>query len=363
LQIVDDKLYFTGLREIAEKVYDPWVEAKNKYSIYSYDLETTQSGFVEKEKFMNVISFYIPDDGYKMICSGSINEVLYLLKNDEVISREDQSVKTVSFNYKDEEVKNDFYIIGGTIIAAQWLNGDVHYNNFPVSSHPYVIDRNSGELALEYLTDTYQKDQYKAFYMDENSLYCSYNEMVVIVDRSTFEVINSFIPEELTEDYNIAYMTKLGNNIYFIADKWRDTAKKTPPLVSEVLYIMDPETFEYKAILNLKSNNRILALDKDYIIIKDGNGIYKYDFNIDTLGDKQKLCNTPQDFSSKNYLVDIAGNWMFIYKIYPEVGSPIYEFDLPGQQLVYKINLQNGEVIQNTGKLDFSVVEEYIVQN
>jgi hypothetical protein len=114
LQIVDDKLYFTGLREIAEKVYDPWVEAKNKYSIYSYDLETTQSGFVEKEKFMNVISFYIPDDGYKMICSGSINEVLYLLKNDEVISREDQSVKTVSFNYKDEEVKNDFYIIGDT---------------------------------------------------------------------------------------------------------------------------------------------------------------------------------------------------------------------------------------------------------
>jgi hypothetical protein len=85
-------------------------------------------------------------------------------------------------------------------------------------------------------------------------------------------------------------------------------------------------------------------------------------FNIDTLGDKQKLCNAPQDFSSKNYLVDIAGNWMFIYKIYPEVGSPIYEFDLPGQQLVYKINLENRECLYNDKQLDFSVLAHYIIE-
>lgn len=367
LEVIKNKLYFAGLKEIAENVYDPWVAAKNKHSLYSFDLGDGQQREFNTRRG-NTIRFFIPENDYKVITGGSISTSTSVYDNsfdrtdrtDDLVDRTEIIDKTTfSFRYRDEDVKKDLYQLGDMIIISMFLPEDFESSWFPDNSHPYVIDKNTGELVFKDATYTNQKTTLKAFYMDEKNIYCSYNDMVVVLDCLSFDVVSSFIPEGLDEEFNIEYMTKLNGDIYFVADKWRETAYKAPPLINEKLYKMNPDTFEYEELLDLNARKRILALDENYIILLDKEKIFKCDLIDGNIGDRQKLCDAPSQFYSKNHLVDIAGDWMFIYKIYPQIGSTVYEFELPGQQLLMKVNLKSGKVIRNDVKLDFSVLERY----
>ncbi|MFA5675066.1 MAG: hypothetical protein WDA65_00905 [Christensenellales bacterium] len=362
IQIVDDTIYFIGLREIAKKVHDPLVESKNKYSLYFSDIGSNKYSAYYDE-YDNISGFSILNNGYKLISGGNIQEEITLFNKEfEIVHRlQNEYKKTFNFYYKSGEVKKDIYGFDDLIAVTMSLTEDFKYDRFPDNSQPYFIDINNGGLVFKLGNNKLQqKDVIKAYHMDEENIYCSYNEMVVILDKSSFYVKQSFIPDGLTVDFNIDYMTKLNGYVYIMADKWSDTKYKTPPLKNEILYRMNPDTFKFEEVLNLKARQRILAFDDKYIIMLDNGVLYKLFLDAEIIGEKEKLCDAPPDIYSRNHMIDIAGDWMFIYSTYPDRKSSIvFGSDLPGQHLYVKVNMETGEIISNNVELDFSALDNY----
>ena len=373
IEVKEGILYFSGLFRINKSggIWRDQFYTDNEHTLYSCAF----SGYTKTVDYINsnynVPKFYISQNGYAAISYGSegTQELrLFDKERNESFSDTSDKIVTISFQYieksvfdtksgnledKTENILKNIYQFGDLLIIARHVPEDNDYNRIP--GDPYILDSNTGELVLAF--DRKQTDALKAFCMDEENIYCSYKEMMVILDKATYQVKTTFIPDGLSNEYNITYLTKYGDKIYIIADYWRGQDNESLPLLGEKLYIMDPNTFECTQLLDLGSNQRTIGMYENYIILLDNGTIYKVDLNGGIIGERTKLLDAPSDIYSQPYTIDYAGDWMFIYKTYPEYGS---KSDLPGQQLLYKINLQNGEVIQNDIKFDFSVLDSYI---
>jgi hypothetical protein len=375
LQLCDGILYFDGLYRINKRHGSIQTSTINDHTIYSCDLggNPTRANYVHRN--YNIKGFYVSQNGYILARYGALMEDLHMFDPafSESFSVIDNKIATISLEYtsKNELYSDEYgmeesnedeniilksiYQFGDFIFVAEHVPGDHDYNW--ISGDPYVLDSNTGELVLSF--DRRQGDALKALYMDESSIFCSYKEMVVIIDRATYQVRTTFIPEGISDEYHIVHMSKYGNSVYMIADYWRDQDEKTPPLMGEKIYIMDSKTFESKELLNLGSNQRVIGMDENFIILLDDGVIYKMNPDNGNPDDRIKLCDAPADIYSKNHAIDYAGDWMFVYKIYPENGPFTYGSDLPGQQLLMKVNLSSGEIIHNDIELDFSVLDSY----
>lgn len=360
-EICNGTIYFNGLKMIQkEKVLNTGEDTKNDYMLYCCPIGENKASYAFKiNGEFNITGFYISEGGYTTITNGSLHELMFLYDSKfNKISLYGQTVQkeVTSFSYNGNEVLIDIYKFGDLLILSKHYND---YDYFIVSSNPTVIDVNTGELVLKYSGFRYLKDTLKAFHMNDEYIYCSYNETIVILDRKTYEVKNTFVPSELSDDFNIEYITGFENNIYIIADRWSNTKDMTRPLLEEKLYVMNPDTFECSEILGMREKQQIIGLDSNFIVLLDNGVIYKAELSNGTIGEKIKITDAPLDIYTTNYTIDCAGDWMFIYKVYPEKGSVVAGQDLPGQQLLYKIKLESGEVIKNEVKLDFSALDSY----
>ena len=373
LELSGGVLYFTGLYRIKDRRGSIQTDTINNHAVYYGN----PGGTFEKAGYLdpvyNIKGFYFSRNGYSVFRYGATIEELHLFDaiRSESFSDTSDTITDVSFQYNNvddytlainhgesstEEILKNVYQFGDLLIITKHIPED-HKNIYWITGDPYVLDSNTGELVLKF--DRNQANELKAFYMDEENVYCSYKEMIVILDKETYQVKTTFIPGELSYKYNITYMTKLGDQVYIIADYWKDQIDRTLPLLGEKLYIMNPGTFECNMVLDLGSNQRVIGIEENHIILLDHGAIYRVSLDDEQTGSRTKICDAPSDIDSKNHTIDYAGNWMFIYKNYPENGAFTYGSDSPGQQLLYKINLETGEIIQNDVTLDFSALDKY----
>lgn len=356
LQVSNGYLYFIGLKGFLSKGH----HATNLYTLYFYKIGDTEYKEVS-DLNENIIAFYVSSEGNIFLNKADFGESIYLYSDSYLLDNyESKSVIEVSFDYNGERIINGISQIGKTIIIS-WFPDDTKLTDFKYSigDRPYLVNMVAGGLVLNKNAETYQKDSIKAFYIDDKNIYCSYNEMIVIIDKERFEVTKNFTPDGLSENYNIEYITGYGNDVYIVANQWSDKNYRKLPLKNEMLYRINPDTFECTEILKFESKQRIIGLGNDYIILLDENEIYKVDLSSKTVGVRTKLCNAPEDIYNKNYTIGYAGDWMFLYKIYPETGSITYGSDLPGEQLLIKINVQTGEIINNEQELNFLALDSY----
>ncbi len=339
LEITGGKLYFSGLEKIRKPSGDL---PTNVNTLYCSALGSAKYGKTrDREMNANIGAFFVAQDGFQFIDSGGLS-----LDQDTVDSKY-KKITMIPLDYKGESVYAGVCKIGGTQIIAFFDpdDPDTYLFNISIGGDPFVLDTNTGELVLQ--VDNGQ-DMLKAFQIDDKYIYCSYNEMVVVLDKTTYSVKKKIIPEGLSSDYDIAHMTKYGNAVYIMADRWLDTSIAAQPLLNEKLYKMDTKTFKCTKLLDLGQNQRILGIDANYIILLDHGEIDKLVLKNGGIDQKQKLANAPRDINLNTYTIDYAGDWMFLHRTYS-----------PGQELVYKINLQSGKVIQNSVKYDFSVLDSY----
>jgi len=373
LEISNGVMYYNGLYRINKKQGSIQSSVKNDHTIYTFSFGGKAEPTDYTDKNHNVQKFYISQNGYIGICYGSLAMEefrIYDIDYSESFSNEKDKITKVSFQYTDRNTYNEIannknnktenvisiiYQFGDFLIIAGNIPEGNEINWFTYSEDPYVLDSNTGELVLSY--DLMQSEALKAFCMDKRYIYCSYKEMAVIIDRTTYQVETAFIPEALSNEYNIAYMTLYGGKLYIIADYWKDHDKKTPPLMGEKLLIMDTDNFTSREVLNLSEGQKVIRMDEKSVTVFDKGIIYETDISDDKIGEKTKVVELGSDFNSGYYTIDYAGEWIFIYKVtYPEQKE---DNSLTGQQLRYKINLETGQVIENTIKFDFSAFDRY----
>ena len=345
IEIYDGKLFYNGLYWIAKKRSSNLIGAVNNNTVYY----CTNEGIIQEKEGvdhgLNVLDFYISKSGNAVICYGAFSKIMELYDDTmSPIDRRDYNSEkiTISFNYYDNMIQSDIYKIKDFLILTKHFPFNYDYERFASNEFPFVLDVNTGELVAYYKDRETRYDGCKLLFSDENNIFCAYKNMLVILDRMTYNVIKNVIIEDLKDD--IKYITKDNKYLYLITDRSK-------------LYKIDSETYEYQKI-NLNSNQIIIGTDKYNTIILDDKTIYKAKISGSDIVEKQKLIEVPLEFQMKNHMIDFAGGWMFLYKIYPEYGESYYGEPV-GQQLLYKINIQTGQVIKNEAKMDFSILDHY----
>jgi len=347
LQFLDGKMYFSGLSRIDDgTTANP---ARIHHSIYLNKIGSSQ--YRKYGNSEDIAGFYVTKDELNFIYSGDS----IILHRDTINSYKQKIIKSISFSYHDTNIKKLVYQAGENALVFGYMDGFPTELDYSLGIMAYVLSTDTKIKVLSEYTNEDQTDALKAFCMDGENIYCSYNEMVVVLNRSDYSVKATFIPDGLTNEYTIENISRFGSDLYVLADQW---ANEGSSLLSEKLYHVDAKTLEWSEVLSLDKNQRVLGMTERNVILLDGGKIYKAALKGGSIGEKTGLIKAPEDIYSHNYMVDYAGDWMFFYKIYTETGSPVYG-DFPGQQLLYKINLKSGKVIQNDVKLDFSALKAY----
>lgn len=371
LQISDGILYFNGLFLIKKSQGSIQTSSINNYAIYWGGLGERILRAEYSHPYMNVNASFVSSDGYTAVRYGSFMEELYLYNAEFSNSFDNTSKKVAEISFKytennlpidcEENITKDIVksvnLFGDLYIIAQHIPNPIGTDYITYNEAPYVLNPKTGELVLSFYYN--QAEALKAFYMDENNIYCSYKEMVVVVDRTSYQVTETFIPEGLSDKYHITNILKCRDSFYIIADYWENQDEKWPPLLGEKLYKMNPTSFDTSVILDLGKEQRIIGIDQKYFIILDNGMIKKAALDNGKIGESIKLCDAPEEIYSKNHTIDYAGDWMFVYKVYPEHGGFTYGGGSPGQQLLMKVNLESGEIIRNDIKLDFTALDKY----
>lgn len=377
LQCKDGDLYFSGLEQIVDNrstvewtdhVYTAWHIQKNHK-------EARKASFVVTDE--NIRGFYIISDAYAAINYGPQWNYLIFHDCSDVATRFTHSSTapltdkgTIHFNGqvteqepiqdgRKAEIKLNIFEIDGAYLITEDEKDDL----FGISS--FIIDSQTGKVVLSPDNEAQYLENFQVLLMDEVYLYCFYKDphfsqtgQMVIVNRENWEVEQMFPLGDIAETYRVSYAMKRDGKIYMLAEQWSSDDKAVLPLKNQKLLVMDPETFEWEVVRDMKEGERIVGLDERGVVYLADGGIWKAKWEGEALGGETRLCDAPKDIDKEKYTIDYAGDWMFVYKIYGDFTTGIREID-PGQQLVYKINLKTGEVVENIVPLDFSQVDPY----
>ena len=375
LQWRDGALYFAGLEKIEDNTATVWM-TDHIYTVYKKmpgKYAMPKASFVENDE--NVRGFYLISDGYAAVnystqgygsrikCHDSSFQIdtgpgkAHLDKKGTVCF-EVPITEPESTGEKEKEEINIFTIGDAYLITT-------HENDRDLTGDTYILDSQTGKVVLSPDNEGQFFENFQVLLMDEDYLYCFYKNrllsqtgQMVIVNRETWEVEKMFPLGDIAETHRVSYAMKRDGKIYMLVTHWLTDDTAVVPMKNQKLLVMDPETFEWEVVRDMKEGERIVGLDERGIVYLADGGIWKAEWEGEALGGETRLCDAPKDIDKEKYTIDYAGDWMFVYKIYGDFTTGIREID-PGQQLVYKINLKTGEIIENTVPLDFSQVNPY----
>ena len=375
LQWRDGALYFAGLEKIEDNTATVWM-TDHIYTVYKKmpgKYAMPKASFVENDE--NVRGFYLISDGYAAVNYSEQGDISCIKCHDSSFQIDTGPGKahldkkgTVCFEVpitkpeltgeKEKEEINIFAIGDAYLITT-------HENDRDLTGDTYIIDLQTGKVVLSPDSLDPYLENFQVLLMDEDYLYCFYKNrlfsktgQMVIVNRENWEVEQMFPLGDIAETHRVSYAMKRDGKIYMLAEQWSSDDKAVLPLKNQKLLVMDPETFEWEVVRDMKRNERIVGLDERGIVYLADGGIWKAEWEGEALGGETRLCDAPKDIDKEKYTIDYAGDWMFVYKVYGGFTTGNIDDD-PGQQLVYKINLKTGEVVENIVPLDFSQVDPY----
>ena len=379
MQWRDNILYFVGLEKIEDRRSSlPWSD--HVYTVYEKKKEEKRESnteLVDREE--NVKGFYKISDHVTAINYGYTDEISFYTDEQTLYSFGQEVPAPAGIKEKniicfegavtepeplEKGIKAEVSIYVNAIENLYVIVCDDFSSEEMPWYQAYLFDVETGERI--FINDVQDRfSDFQPLFLDDNYLYSFYKDpyfsktgQMVIVNRENWEVEQMFPLGDIAETHRVSYAVKRDGKIYMLAEQWSSDDKAVLPLKNQKLLAMDPETFEWEVVRDMKEGERIVGLDERGIVYLADGGIWKAEWEGEALGGETRLCDAPKDIDKEKYTIDYAGDWMFVYKVYGGFTTGNIDDD-PGQQLVYKINLKTGEVVENTVPLDFSQVDPY----
>ena len=381
LQIYDDCLYFLGLLEInsSRSFYTPIESSSNIFGLYRKPLGGNNvyiSAFTPANE--NITAFYYSNEGNIILKTGTSEGEMYFYGSNEVdfLSKleflyPDDVYYDNNTNDDDYEFTKDMYVYeyGDImfILDNQYDEKIGHFRNegriIELGTNKIVkLDHHYDYSNIDNCYPIFSNDKYiyfiyNSFYENEKTNFCD-NIMFFILDRKKLEVIDSFFLKEIGKNEKISQVVECNEVLYFIVDEWSVRGTTTLPIKKEKLVSMDTNTFKCKIIAEMKDGERIIGLTEDSIIYYKNKGVYKINLKSDIELESEKILDISMNLNSDKYTIDYAGDWMFIYKIYGEF-TYASKGEKVAQQLLYKININTGEIMENKIPINFDEFNSY----
>ena len=385
LQVINDTMYFVGIKKIYESRSSLPTDSAYQHTIYKKVIGSNEYSIIkEAPDNDNVVAFYYSPEGYVIYKTGTWQGETYIKKDNENIE------STVSRRVELTYPNVDSIILKGDKNRVLYI---YKYDNVIVITRPYVDEHKEDNMIHRfYITDRVNiidinnsehiiqdnssvkrefENDFQILAVDDKNIYCTYSDLyenkqldfrdnvqINVIDIEKLEITDSFYLKEIGKNEKISYSAEFNGKLYMIIDEWSSRDKTTLPIKSEKLLAMDVKTHDCSIIAEMEKGERIIGLTEDSVIYYKDNELFKAELNNDEIINREKLCEMSVNLNKDKFTIDYAGDWMFIYKIYGGFTYASVGNDM-GQQLLYKINIKTGEVIENTVPIDFSELNMY----
>lgn len=388
LQVINDTMYFVGIKKIHESRSSLPTDSAYQHTIYKKVIGSSEYSIIkEAPDHDNITSFYLSPEGYIAFKTGKFYGETFI--KDSVNNKNpiiSSIAKKIELKYPNiegitslESMSDDLFIYQVKDLlcishpyASEYKEDNI-IEEFYGSERVNLINLKTNEIVInfDFNTDKRLNDRFQIITLDDRNIYCSYSDIyenkqldfrdnvqINIINKENFEITDSFYLEEIDKNEKVSYGVEYNGKLYMIVDEWSSREKTTLPIKNEKLLAMDIKTHDCSIITEMEKGERIVGLTEDSVIYYKDNELFKAELNNDEIINREKLCEMSVNLNKDKFTIDYAGDWMFIYKIYGGFTYASVGNDM-GQQLLYKINIKTGEVIENTVPIDFSELNMY----
>ncbi len=351
LTIYDEKIYYVGL----SKHFNPYKHYPTTYyGMYeSSDFETSQRIEPNLECVRDAFFF---ENGFIAATEIYTNKWsfegrTYLIQDGQIIEPNDSDILINKAEISDgnlsvfqskqiEEVDIKFYITSGfpksDEVNAYFLYGTDAFGTLKDGRIiPYSLSSNSN---MRYLVESNEM-----VVGIGNAIYVFNLEDYTLKDKIEYDFVNSSI------DKDDRYYNNVYTNMYFSKDEIIyakvDSYKENRSYVSSHLITIDLDNSNIIVVDEISRNTNILSFNDEKVVSYKSGKIY-----INT-HDGSKITSSQQiaSIGRKDIVVERVSNWIFLYE----------EQETNTQHtLLYKINVQTGEVIENIVPFDSTQHDE-----
>ena len=324
--LTDDDFYYIGLSYVG-KARD------ERYSLYKYNLEKDEAKLLEGDgRIESIQNAIVTNDGEIILrtigrigASKAPSSKVRILS--EFVKNPISTIRLTgidSSNYYELLIFDDYIV---TLVDYE-LNNYSGIEGIKFDNNDAVYSMETRE-ALMWQISEWNNCNFKVVDVDKENIYIAYSNEFIALDRESLEeVFRIKLSAVNGEQLDYALERKA---IYYLITAMQDDTKK--------LYKVDMETLDFEEIMTFDEKKVLINIIDGYIIYAEANEIYSQVVNSDGIGE----INYTIDFEKNivdNSIFEIAGNWLFIY----DRGKPRETGPL---ELLYRINLQTEEVIEN----------------
>lgn len=385
LQVMDGDLVYSGIYEADENNSSSLPTTGYCHKVYestkNQSYNTIINDILEDVYYnYNIVGNYQTGKGTQVyVENGGLDKIyydeLYLLKLNE---RKILEQSFFEFDYVTAQMEFDG--LGDSKVSSEQETANFKIDQYEDSIVLYSGDREEDENCYIYPMGSVFSDgdsgnlgineKYSILSINGTTMYLSFHTnnhidrgMLIELNLATKE-IRTNTPQGLGENECAVYAAKHNGEILVVTENADSYEELQLYPRNQKLQVLDTQTLELREIFESGEKGQILAIQDEYIVVLEENVIYKYKMADGVVGARNKIAevsNLPKSgVQPEQYQVDVAGDWLFFYKIYGGYVSS-YSTDM-GQQLLYKINLETGEVLENARELDFSELDPYRVR-
>ena len=326
LIVTDEKIYFIGFEDIGKR-------KQEIYSFYEFDRES---------KVISVIRGDVENESVEnALITGS---EIFL----RVIESLNSSQAPNSFTYDILDKKNECLISTNLEGLDNEHEYEISiYENYIITSVKYLYSMNSNLESGKYDTNTSvysistgeslmwrhleaENNNFKVIYTDDNNIYLSYMNQLIVYDRDTIELKEIISFAGISDYEQIDYLIKSEESMVLIFNSNKDNIR---------LFSLDKDTFKYNEIKSFNDETVLINVQNGGILFADDNQIIFQSMSVDGLEEVEYIIDFDEDIVDNN-VFEVATNWLFIY-------SKGKKSDTSSFELLYRVNLETEEIIEH----------------
>lgn len=313
LIVLEDSIYYVGVKEV--------YNGETLFGLYSFNRANSTVEEVQYTQYPDSVDdAYIATDGtvcvmedYGVKTSNSPKDYLYLCGSQSFISSNISNDCIIQLNSQLVFSGNNLYM------DAENLIGD---------ESCALLDAITGNILMDN-TELYKAPYFKALYAQDDKLWFALDNELLEIDRETLKINFVYRFDNAVDNMKLTQMYKTEDIAYVLFEKRGSDIQLLYALQLEQAWSMEIGSFNNNKVLLHISNGSICWAENDMIycnIINEA-GIGSSIFDIEM----------PKSIIKGN-LLEIAGNWLFIYKSAQAAG-------VQTNQLLYKVNLSTQNII------------------
>jgi hypothetical protein len=314
LVVLDNSIYYVGISTVSH--------GEKLFGLYEYD---RASGEVEEVQYTqypdSVDDAYVTANGVICVLEDYATQSSVSPKNYAyILNRNEAAISSSVTNDCMVQRDSDFVYSSSTFFPDN--------ENLASNTSCAFLDVATGNSLMDNM-EISDVTYFKPLYAQNDKIWFALDNELLEIDKETLKINFIYRLDDSVKDMKLTYMYKDGDNAYVLFEKYGSE--------KQLLYILQLEQVWSEEIDTFNKSKVLLHIGDGCIYWAENNILHCNAIGEKGISESIFEIKIPENIV-KNNLLEIAGNWLFIYKQAKSAGTDT-------NQLLYKVNLETQEII------------------